>query len=71
MYTKYDKVALVQFYPNTGLILINNYTSENFARQQKDRFTVGIWKAKCVHNWKTNLKEQYQKCTKCGEGHAL
>jgi len=50
MYTKYDKVALVQFYPNTGLTLINNYTSENFARQQKDKYSIGMWRLKQLKN---------------------
>lgn len=46
MYSKYDKVALVQFYPKSGLIFTNNYTSENFARSKKDEYTIGMWKLK-------------------------
>lgn len=50
MYSKYDKVALVQYYPNTGLIITNNYTSESFARQQKDQFTIGMWRLKIIYS---------------------
>lgn len=46
MYSKYDKVALVQFYPKSGLMLTNNYTSETFAKSQKDKYTIGIWRIK-------------------------
>lgn len=39
----------------------------------KDGFEsrVGIWTPKCIHDWKTNITDQYQQCRKCGKGHAL
>lgn len=46
MYSKYDKVSLLQFYPKSGLFLTNNYTSEDFAKSQKDKYTIGMWKIK-------------------------
>lgn len=50
MFSKYDKVALVQYYPKSGLMLTNNYTSESFARQQKDQYTIGLWRLKINNN---------------------
>lgn len=44
----YDKVTLVQFYENSDITLFNNYTSEESARENKDNYTVGIWKEKSI-----------------------
>lgn len=48
MFSKYDKVQIVQFYPNVNLIIFNNYTSEKSARDMKDKYSVGIWKQKTI-----------------------
>jgi len=37
---------LVQYYPAWLRIVFVNYTSEFKARQNKDRYTVGMWKVK-------------------------
>jgi len=49
-YSEYDKVQLVQFYPNVSMFLFNNYTSEKYARDMKDRFSIGMWKLKQINN---------------------
>lgn len=43
---RYCVAALIQYYPQVDLILINNYTSEKNARQMKDKYTIGMWKIK-------------------------
>ncbi len=44
--TKWDKVQLVQFYPQINMIIQNNYTSEKYAKDMKDKYSIGIWRVK-------------------------
>lgn len=69
--TSQDKAQLVQFYRNLKMYLPNNFTSYWEALSNKDKNTLGIWKSKCIHDWKTNIDQQYQECKNCGIGHAL
>jgi len=44
--TKWDKVQLVQFYPQINMIIQNNYTSEKYAKDMKDKYSIGMWRKK-------------------------
>lgn len=44
--TKLDKVQLVQFYPHINIIIQNNYTSEKYAKDMKDKYSIGMWRVK-------------------------
>lgn len=45
-FSKYDKVQIVQFYPNVFMIMFNNYTSEKYAKDMKDKYSIGMWRVK-------------------------
>lgn len=47
-FSQYDKVQKVQFYPNIFMIMFNNYTSEKYARDMKDKYSIGLWKLKSL-----------------------
>jgi len=51
----------------------NTKPTENTAEYgNKSKPLLAVVKSnKCKHNWKTNVFQQYQQCTKCGKGHAL
>jgi len=49
-FSKYDKVQIVQFYPNVCMIMFNNYTSEKYAKDMKDKYSIGMWKLKTIKN---------------------
>jgi len=65
---------------DTTILEVVNWKSDNviefYAWNDNDDIeiitsTVGFWKIKCVHDWKTNIQNQYSECRKCGKGHAL
>lgn len=68
--SKYDNMIVVSYLPSQDKILNLGFIHEVVARISTG-FNVGMWKPKCVHQWKTNITEQYQECKNCGIGHAL
>jgi len=42
-----------------------------YAKEQSEKYLEQLKKPKCVHDWKTNISQQYQECKKYGKGHAL
>jgi len=65
-----DNFIVQYYYPSQDKVLFLGFFSEFYADQPL-RFKIGKWKPKCVHQWKTNITEQYQECKNCGIGHAL
>lgn len=66
-----DKVFVVSDYYNDNTLSIWGFNHEQSAIDCRTKSDVGMWKQKCIHDWRTNITEQYQECTKCGIGHAL
>lgn len=66
-----DNFLMVNYYPYSDKITHIAFMSAEYVKKAISKYTVGKWNVKCMHDWKTNPKEQYQECKKCGEGHAL
>lgn len=69
---KNDKIAVASYFPLQDKCSLTGYLyEETVSWQIRTGFEVGIWRIKCLHDWKTNITEQYQQCYNCGIGHAL
>lgn len=66
-----DKILLVNYYPAQDNLSHFSFYNEDAVKDAKSKFSAGKWNVKCLHNWKTNIVEQYQECKNCGIGHAL
>jgi len=62
---------LVSNYEHSNRTVNQGFYNEFLLKEIGFYHSVGMWRIKCVHEWKTNAKQQYQECKKCGKGHAL